>query len=94
MTRKSIAQKILEELESLQDEETPHILIYGFNPKEGKIHIAFYDNVKRIFNALEDGLILQRGVIKCDRYKTAQALKMLAEHYGAKVLLFKVKELK
>ena len=91
MTRKSVAEKILERLESSGDEGGPYILIYAFDPG-GKIRTGFYDNLRRILNTLEDGLTLQRGVIRCQRLKTAQALEMLAEHYGAEARRFKVEE--
>lgn len=90
MVRKSLAQKILEELEGLYDEDGSFLLIYWVALKGGRICTHFYDNVKRLLNSLEDGYQLRNGVIKCRRFKTAQALRMLADHYKLENRIFKV----
>ncbi len=87
---KTIAYGILLELEDESDEEGNFLVLYDFkkNPSQ-----YFYRNLHRIFEALEDGELIQASTIECKRLKTAQATRNLAKRYKADVLLYRAEPL-
>lgn len=84
--KKSLAQKILEDLEDEEDEEGGYLICYDFKEKP---RTPFYTNLERLFSSLEDGSLIQKSVVSCRRLKTVQAVNRLAKHYGAEALIFR-----
>ena len=92
MGRKSVAARILENLEKDLDQEGSFILVYNF-PARARPQPEFYNNLQRIFEALGDGVRVQKSTIHFKTLKAAQATRALATHYGAQTLLFQGKEI-
>ncbi|MBA7490014.1 hypothetical protein ES702_00548 [subsurface metagenome] len=94
MPKKSIADKIIEELDT-EDSEGPFILMYYLPRPKGKaIHPGFWRNLNRLFTKLEDGKRIQRSVIKCKMLRTAMAIKALAERFEARdVVIYRVQRI-
>lgn len=85
-----MTEKILKDVEDVE-EEGSFLVLYAFK-RRAVVH--FYKNMKRVFSLLEDGSLIQKSVVKCRLLKTAQAVKGLAEHFGAKALIFRAEELR
>lgn len=85
--RETIASEILGALKDEGDEEGPFLVFYDFNTRATTV---FYKNLEEIRATLEDGERIQKSVVKCTKLRTARAIKKLAEHYKADVLLFRV----
>ena len=83
---KTIASRIFENLEDELEEEGTWLVFYDF---KGKISNYFYKNLKVIQKTLGDGEWLQNSVFQCKFLRTAKAIKILAERYGAQVYIFK-----
>jgi len=88
--KKTIASRILLELEDDSDEAGTFLVFYDFKENPSKY---FYRNLHLIFETLDDGERIQASVIKSKRLKTARAIEKLAEHYKAEVLLFRAEPL-
>jgi len=88
--KKSLAEKILEDLEDEEDEEGGFLICYDFKEKP---RTPFYKNLERLFSSLEGGSMIQKSVVSCRRLKTALAIRALAEHYGAEVKVFRAEEI-
>lgn len=89
MGRKSIADKILEDLNDT-NRVGSFLLVYDFSGKKAKED--FYKNLKRLFEHFGDGVRVQKSTIRLKSLKAARAIKVLATHYGADVLIFEGKE--
>lgn len=102
MPQKSIANIILEEVQSIPDEEetfngfTPKgdnsfLILFTSAPRRswGVIHSAFW----KFFAILRDGEMARSGVIRCERFKTVRAVLKIAEHYGMETRIFMAEEL-
>lgn len=92
MGRKSVAARILENLEKDHDQEGSFILVYDF-PASARPQPEFYNNLQRIFEALGDGVRVQKSTIRFKTLKAARAVGHLCRHYDSKVLLFKGEEI-
>jgi len=88
--KKTIASEILKDLEDYRDEEGNFLVLYDFTRRATS---TFYTNLKTIRNELQDGVRIQKSAMNCKRLLTAQAIKKLAEHYKANVLLFRIESL-
>jgi len=87
--RQSIASKILEDLDDTH-EEASFLVCYDFR---ARANLPFYKNLEIIIRETQDGIRVQKSLIKCKKLRTAQAIKRLVEHYDASALLFKIEEL-
>ncbi len=87
MGRKSIAQKIIESLEEEQG-EADWIVCYDFRDEQpvGR----FYHNLQEILRSL-GGEMIQYSVFRGPE-KASNAVKGLAEYYGALVSMFRLDE--
>lgn len=83
--KKTIAREIIEALEEESDEGN-FLVLYDFT---GKISNYYYKNLKVILETFGDGEWIQKSVIQCKFARTARAIKKLAEHYEAQVLIFR-----
>lgn len=88
--RRSIANRILEDLKDESVEEECFLVLYDFS---GKISNYFYKNLDIIRNTLGDGVSIQKSVIQCKYARTMRAIERLAKHYKAEVLVFRVEPL-
>ena len=88
--KKTIASRILKDLEDESDEEGTFLVFYDFNTRATTV---FYKNLEEIRRTLGDGERLQKSVIQCRKLRTARAIEKLAEHYKADVLLFRAEAL-
>ena len=82
----SLASSILRTTEDT-NETGDFLVFYDFKTRATAV---FYTNLKKIQHELQDGVRIQKSVIQCKKLCTARAIKKLAEHYKADVLLFKV----
>ena len=85
--RRSIANKILEDLKDESVEEDCFLVLYDFS---GKISNYFYRNLNLIRDTLGDGVSVQKSAIQCKYERTAKAIQLLCKHYTAEVLVYKV----
>ncbi|RLC73730.1 MAG: hypothetical protein DRI26_00130 [Chloroflexi bacterium] len=84
MGRKSLAEKIWEEVEGITGSGL-YVVVYDFKKKVSK---EFYQNVNRIRKLSNDGVFIQKSTIECRRKATALAIARLARKYGAKVRIY------
>ena len=88
--RETIASKILKDLSDENDEEGNFLVFYDFKTRATTV---FYKNLEDIRKTLGDGEKIQKSVIQCKFARTAKAIKKLAEHYKANVLLYRAEPL-
>ena len=88
--RRTIASRILEDLEDVDEEEDCFLVFYDF---KGKASFYFYKNLQVIQEELQDGVKVQKSVIQCRMLKTARAIEKLAEHYKADALVYRAEPL-
>jgi len=88
MGRKSRAQKIIEEQENVEDKHhnETYLVLYDFT--EGNNPRPFYENLHRLFDHYEGGLV-QRSVVEVTGENAGKAVQTLAEMYGASVLRYR-----
>jgi len=84
--RKSIAQKIYEGLESIEDQEGTWLVIYDFKSKPNP---RFWGNLRRIKGWAGDGELIQYSVYRAESRRSALTAVKVAEYYGADVVLFR-----
>ena len=92
MPRRSIAEKILKEVE-ISDDKGKYIIVYDFPLRYGeKISIKFYKNLHRILLHDKNSINIQKSVIMVSSLKISKAIAKLIKHYGGKVQIFRVHE--
>jgi len=91
MGRKTIAEKLLGELPKADSFEKTMLVLYDFSKR--KAPGDFYNNLKRITEATEDGAsMVQYSVYRTTSMKAAIAVGRLAARYGAETVLYEVTE--
>lgn len=85
MSQTSLAQQILDEYASA-DEEGTWIVVYDF--RDRKPCPRFWANLRRL-KELADCRSIQYSVVLAGNRKTASAVARLASHYGADVAVFR-----
>ena len=91
--RKTIASKILEGLEDLEDKQGNWLVLYDFKQAAGEVTShSFFKNLNRILD-MGDCIRVQRSVIECMQLKTARAIEALCLHYSARdIAIYEVVE--
>jgi len=90
--RKKVAIKILKEINE-KDEKGDYIVVYDFGKR---IPTEFYKGIEYLKEETkDDGIIInrwQKSVYYTNSKQIALAIKSLAEHYHAKVLVLRISE--
>ena len=90
MGRKSLALKIYENGEDIEDETGTWLVLYDF--KGIKPNSKFWDNLHRIKNLAGSGSLIQYSVFQSNSKRgTVSALK-IARHYGAESIMYRVEQ--
>ena len=94
MGRKTIADKILDDLVEFKGDEGHFLIVYEFASRIGETtHQNFFTNLHRIMEHLGDGLRVQRSIIECKHELTVKAISVLCEYYGARdITIYEVKK--
>ena len=88
MPRKTVASEILENVSRLKERKGEYLVIYDF---AGTRSIPrFYDNLSVILREL-GGRLIQRSAAYTESSLCAEAIRQLAQRYGAKVQAIEVK---
>jgi len=91
MGRKSIAEKLIEELPEQDIFDKLYLVLYDFT--KTRAPVDFYNNLKRVTEITEDGsTLVQLSAFRTTSMKAAIAVSRLAERYGADVQLYEVTE--
>jgi hypothetical protein len=85
LSQTSLAQKILDEYAST-DEESTWIIVYDF--RDRKPCPRFWVNLRRL-KELAECRSIQYSVVVAGNRRTAAAVAKLASHYGADVVVFR-----
>jgi len=93
MGRRTIANKIIDDLADFKGAEGHFLIIYDFASKIGETtHQNFFTNLHRIMEYLDDGLRVQRSIIECKQELTVKAITALCRYYGARdITIYEVK---
>lgn len=92
MPRKSIADKLLLELECT-GEDGDYLVVYDFSVgRGGRIPLRFYRNLRILIERLGGVDFIQKSVLLCKGRRAALAVAKLVEHYGGNVRIFQVVE--
>jgi len=90
--RKSIADKLLLELECIGG-NGDYLVVYDFSVgRGGRIPLRFYRNLRILIERLGGVDFVQKSVLLCKGKKAALAVAKLVEHYGGNVRIFQVVE--
>ncbi|RLE78745.1 MAG: hypothetical protein DRJ51_01835 [Thermoprotei archaeon] len=89
MPRKSLASKFLVHIANDLDKDR-YLVVYDFQVRGGGIPPRFYKNLAEIVEKTGRVLRVQKSVVECRGFKTAEAVAFLAQHYGARVVVYKV----
>ena len=91
MGRKSMAEKIFEQVKEDHDEELGTCLVlYDFKGTKGTT--KFWTNMQRAIK-LFGGSLVQYSVFKTNSKRSAITVLRLAKHYGAETILYGAKEM-
>ena len=92
MGRKSLAEKLFNNVKAEYEEETgTYLVLYDFKGVKAKTN--FWDNVKRIKDLVNGGSLIQYSVFKTTSKRGAITVQRLAKHYGAETILYRADEL-
>jgi len=87
--RKSIAQKIYEGLEGVEDEGGTWLVIYDFKSKPNP---RFWGNLRRLNRLVGEGELIQYSVYKSRSRRGALSAMKIAEYYGGALSAMKIAE--
>ena len=91
MGRKSIAEKLLEELPKQDSYDRTLLVLYDFT--ETRAPVDFYNNLSRVTELVEEGSsLVQYSAFRTTSLKAAIAVARLAGRYKADVALYTVAE--
>lgn len=90
MGRKSLVKKLYEEIEVAEAPGQSWLVVYDF--LGAKPSPNFWTNLQRLSGMLEDGALTQYSVFRTSDLKGAVVAGLIAQHYGAEILFFKVEE--
>lgn len=93
MGRRTIANKVIDDLADFKGAEGHFLIVYEFASKtKENTHQNFYTNLNRILEYLDDGLRVQRSIIECKQELTVKAITALCKYYGAgDITIYEVK---
>ena len=92
MGRKSVAEKIYEQVkEGYEEERGTWLVLYDF--KGVKANSKFWTNMKRVENLVDGGSLIRYIAFTTDSKRGAIAVSRLAEDYGGETLLYKVERM-
>ncbi len=93
MGRRTIANKIIDDLADFEGTEGHFLIVYDFASKIGETtHQNFFTNLHRIMEHLDDGHRVHRSIIECKQELTVKAIAALCRHYGASdITIYEVK---
>ena len=90
MGRKSLALKIYEDGEDIEDEPGTWLVLYDF--KGIKPNSKFWDNLHRIKNLAGSGSLIQYSVFQSNSKRGAVSALKIARHYRAESIMYKVEQ--
>jgi len=90
MGRKSLALKIYEDCEDIEEEPGTWLVLYDF--KGIKPSSKFWDNLHRIKNLAGSGSLIQYSVFQSNSKRGAVSALKIARHYGAESIMYKVEK--
>ena len=92
MGRKSVAEKIYEQVKGDYEEERgTWLVLYDF--KGVKANSKFWVNMKRVENLVDGGSLIQYSAFTTESKRGAITVSRLAEHYGGETLLYKAERM-
>ncbi|HEX9914347.1 MAG TPA: hypothetical protein VGB32_05455 [Candidatus Bathyarchaeia archaeon] len=86
MGRRSLAERIYEELDEDVQKDGTWIVLYDF--KETRPGTKFWDNLKRVVALTGEGSLVQYSVYMTRSGRGARAAARLVKHYGGETLVF------
>ena len=89
MGRKSLALKIYENCEDIEEETGTWLVLYDFTGM--KPNSKFWDNLGRIKNLAGSGSLIQYSVFQSNSKRGAISALKIARHYGAETIMYKVR---
>ena len=90
MGRKSLALKIYEDCEDIEEETGTWLVLYDF--KGLKPNSKFWDNLHRIKNLAGSGSLIQYSVFQSNSKRGAVSALKIARHYGAESIMYRVEQ--
>ena len=90
MGRKSLALKIYEDCEDIEEEPGTWLVLYDF--KGIKPNSKFWDNLHRIKNLAGSGSLIQYSVFQSKSKRGAVSALKITRHYGAESIMYKVEK--
>ena len=92
MGRKSLAEKIYEQVKKNHEEEGgTWLVLYDF--KGTKANSKFWTNMKRVENLVDGGSLIQYSAYTTASKRGAITVFRLAEHYGAETILYRAEKM-
>ena len=92
MGRKSLAEKIYEQVKKNHEEESgTWLVLYDF--KGTKANSKFWTNMKRVENLVDGGSLIQYSAYTTASKRGAITVFRLAEHYGAETILYRAEKM-
>ncbi len=92
MGRKSVAEKIYEQVkEDYEEERGTWLVLYDF--KGTKANSKFWVNMKRVENLVDGGSLIQYSAFTTASKRGAITVSRLAEHYGGETLLYRAERM-
>jgi len=90
MGRKSLALKIYEDCEDIEEETGTWLVLYDF--KGIKPNSKFWDNLGRIKSLAGSGSLIQYSVFMSNSKRGAVMAMKIAHHYGAERIMYRVEK--
>jgi hypothetical protein len=92
MGRKSLAEKIYEQVKKNHEEERgTWLVLYDF--KGTKANSKFWTNMKRVENLVDGGSLIQYSAYTTASKRGAITVFRLAEHYGGETILYRAERM-
>jgi hypothetical protein len=90
MGRKSLALKIYEDCEDIEEEPGTWLVLYDF--KGIKPNSKFWDNLGRIKSLAGSGSLIQYSAFQSNSKRGAVMALKIAQHYKAESIMYKVEK--
>ena len=92
MGRKSLAEKIYEQVkEKHEEEEGTWLVLYDFMGT--KANTKFWTNIKRVEELVNGGSLIQYSAFTTNSKRGAITVQRLAKHYGAETVLYRAEKM-